>query len=253
MERDFRVSVVRKNKLIEADTGIIMSNQTVVTEGRRQFIKRALIFSASVQLLVGTNSSCQAQNERRARQNTIVGGGCDGCEGIYEGMPQGLSWQTLIASASEPGERMVMSGVIYKADGKTPAPDVILYVYHTDAKGYYSPAPDATGNARRHGHLRGWMKTNAHGEYRFTSIKPAPYPGREFPAHVHPIIKEQGRNEYYIDEYVFDDDPLLTVEKRSRLENRGGSGIVHLTKGDDGSWTGVRNIILGLNIPNYRA
>ena len=32
-------------------------------------------------------------------------------------------------------------------------------------------------------------------------------------------------NEYYIDEFVFDDDVLLTGAKRKALENRGGSGV----------------------------
>jgi protocatechuate 3,4-dioxygenase beta subunit len=100
--------------------------------------------------------------------------------------------------------------------------------------------------------LRGWVKTNESGDYKFTTIKPAPYPSRDNPAHIHPIVKEPDKNEYYIDEYLFDDDPLLTQEKRAKLENRGGSGIIHLVKRDDGLWTGQRNIILGLNIPDYR-
>jgi protocatechuate 3,4-dioxygenase beta subunit len=228
-----------------------MGNKLSRDEGRRQFLKRAPIFAVAIPSLVTLNSSCHAQKNQSASRG-IVGGGCDGCEGIYEGMPQQLSWQTAIASAAEPGERLEISGIIYQVDGKRPAPNVILYAYHTDATGHYSPAPDATNNARRHGHLRGWLKTNASGEYKFTTIKPAPYPNTDNPAHIHPIVKEADKNEYYIDEYVFDDDPLLTQEKRSKLENRGGSGIVRLTKSADGLWTGTRNIILGLNIPNYR-
>ena len=228
-----------------------MGNNLTLDEGRRQFIKRALVLAVALPSVVTLNSSCHAQRKQSASTG-IVGGGCDGCEGIYEGMPQSLGTQTAIASASEPGERMEISGNIYQLDGKTPAPNVILYVYHTDAKGYYSPAPDATGLARRHGHLRGWVKTNESGEYKFTTIKPAPYPSRDNPAHIHPIVKEPDKNEYYIDEYLFDDDPLLTQEKRAKLENRGGSGIVHLVKSGDGVWTGKRNIILGLNIPDYR-
>ncbi|HVG30669.1 MAG TPA: hypothetical protein VM864_13255 [Pyrinomonadaceae bacterium] len=228
-----------------------MDNQQARNENRRQFIKRALISAVAFPSVVALNSSCRAQN-RQSTSTDVVGGGCDGCEGIYEGTPRQLSWQAAMAPASEPGERMEISGIIYQADGKTPAPNVILYVYHTDAKGYYSPAPDATNIARRHGHLRGWLKTNANGGYKFTTIRPAPYPGRDNPAHIHPIVKEPDKNEYYIDEYVFDDDPLLTEEKRSKLENRGGSGIVRLTGSNNGLWTGKRNIILGLNIPHYR-
>ena len=227
-----------------------MNSNPSQCEGRRQFIKRALIFAFAIPSVASLNSSCQAQKKQRTSRG-IVGGGCDGCEGIYEGMPQQLSWQTAIASAPEPGERMEISGIIYQLDQKTPAPNVILYVYHTDAKGYYSPAPDATNLARRHGHLRGWLRTNASGEYKFTTIRPASYPDTDNPAHIHPIVKEPDRNEYYIDEYVFDDDPFLTKEKRAKLENRGGSGIVYLTKSSDNVWTGRRNIILGLNIPDY--
>lgn len=226
-----------------------MNTPSLQSESRRQFVKRALVLAAALPPLVAFDTSCDAQRARSAPK-TLVGGGCDGCEAIYEGMPQELSWQTAIASAAEPGERMEISGTIYQSGGRTPAPGVILYVYHTDANGYYSPAAGANGLARRHGHLRGWMKTGARGEYRFTSIKPAPYPNADNPAHIHPTIKEPDRNEYYIDEYRFDDDPLLTKEKRAGFANRGGSGVIQLAK-VGGVWTGRRDITLGLNIPNY--
>ena len=96
------------------------------------------------------------------------------------------------------------------------------------------------------------MKTNVKGEYKFTTIKPAPYPNGNIPAHIHPIVKEPDKNEYYIDECRFDDDPLQTAQERSKSEDRGGSGIIQLTKREGGIWSGERNIILGLNIPNYR-
>jgi protocatechuate 3,4-dioxygenase beta subunit len=199
-------------------------------------------------LLFVSGLSFQRQNQN----GKIVGGGCDGCEAIYEGMPKSFNWETTIPDAKEPGEPLEISGTIYHADGKTPARDVILYVYHTDAKGYYSPAPGATGLTRRNGHLRGWMKTDGRGRYKFRSVKPAPYPGRNIPAHIHPIVKEPDKNEYYIDEFRFDDDPLLTKEERAKEERRSGSGIIKLTKNQNGIWIGRRDIILGLNIPNYK-
>ncbi|HLV14913.1 MAG TPA: hypothetical protein VKY41_07015 [Xanthomarina sp.] len=39
-------------------------------------------------------------------------------------------------------------------------------------------------------------------------------------------IKEPNKNEYYIDEFVFNDDPKLTQKVRVNLENLGGSGVV---------------------------
>ncbi len=223
------------------------------TENRRQFLARAFTLAA-LSSLAAMTTSCQAQQQtarpRSGRES--VGGGCEGCDLIHESMPRELSWQTAIASASEPGEPMEISGIIYQRDGRTPAGGVILYVYHTDARGYYSPAPETPERARRHGHLRGWVKTNERGQYRFTSIRPAPYPDAQDPAHIHPIIKEPDKNEYWIDEYIFEDDPRLTERERSRRENRGGSGIIRLTK-TEGVWKGRRDITLGLNVPNYPA
>lgn len=227
-----------------------MKRKELTKENRRDFLRRGLLLTA----ISAITASCRAQNRRQsatsAKQLRRVGARCESCEGIYEGMPENLSWQTAIADAKEPGERMEISGVIYKSDGKTPAPDVILYLYHTDAKGFYSPAPDATGNARRHGHLRGWMKTNAKGEYKFTSIRPASYPESRNPQHIHPILKESDTNEYWIDEYVFEDDPFVTKEHRAGLRNAGGSGVIRLTK-QNGVWVGKRDITLGLNVQNY--
>jgi len=210
---------------------------------RRHFIKSASLLVLSFPAAVLT--------AQRSNSRALVGGGCDGCEGIYDGLPKQMHWQTSIAAATEPGEPLEISGVIFKSDGKTPAPDVLLYVYHTDAKGDYSPAPGTTGNARRHGHLRGWMKTNVRGEYKFTTTKPAPYPNGLIPAHIHPVVKEPDKNEYYLDAYHFDGDPLLTAAERARSENRGGSGIIRLSRAA-GTWIGRRDLVLGLNIPNYR-
>ncbi len=170
------------------------------------------------------------------------------CELIFEGMPSRLSWQTTVAPPNEPGEQLIISGTIYKSDRKTPAPGVILYIHHTDNKGYYSPAPNQTQGIR-HGHLRGWMKTDANGRYEFKTIRPVAYPDRSEPQHIHPIISEPGKGYYWIDDFLFDDDPLL--KNRNSKQPRGGNGIISLTKNEKGVWTGKRDIILGLNIPNY--
>ncbi len=62
------------------------------------------------------------------------------------------------------------------------------------------------------------------------------------------VIKEPGFTEYYIDDFLFEGDPELSIEVRSKLENRGGSGIIE-PRVIDGLLTMERDIILGLNIP----
>lgn len=76
------------------------------------------------------------------------------------------------------------------------------------------------------------------------------YPDGSEPEHIHVTVKEPDKNEYYLDEYLFDDDPLLTHGKRKHLENRGGSGIMQPKRGN-GILTVERNITLGLHIPDY--
>ena len=180
-----------------------------------------------------------------------VGGGCDGCDLMYEGTPAKMSNTTYLPGWSEGDKKMIVEGTVYHKDKRTVASNVIVYLYHTDSDGHYSPAPGQV-NGKRHGHIRGWIKTGSDGRYKFYTTMPAAYPERNNPAHIHPVIKEPGINEYYIDEYQFDDDPLLTTQLRNKAENRGGNGIVKLTKNSDGLLVCKRDIILGLNIPNYR-
>jgi protocatechuate 3,4-dioxygenase beta subunit len=87
------------------------------------------------------------------------------------------------------------------------------------------------------------MRTNAVGHYEFRTIKPAPYPGRNNPAHIHAFVSGPGYPEYWIDEFLFEGDPFITQEIRSKLLGEGSfSSILKLTRGDDGVLRGVRDI-----------
>lgn len=205
-------------------------------------------------VLLFVSAGCGQSTDQSPAKNSSqhVGGPCEGCEAIFELAPSfdKLSWIDTLPDFNEPGPKLVISGVIYKADGATPAPNVILYVYHTDQTGHYSPKEGQTGWARRNGYIRGWMKTNAKGEYKFYTLKPGHYPGTNIPAHIHPIIKEPGKNEYWIDEYLFDDDKFLTSSERKKQLGYGGNGIMALEE-KNGMLYGERNIYLGRNIPDY--
>lgn len=233
-------------------------NKAPDNETRRSFLKRASLFAVALPagLLINCVPPARTQPApgvgSRAEAGRRIGGYCEVCEGMYDGMPAELNWETRIADASEPGEPMEASGRIYQPDGRTPAPGVILYAYHTDERGIYPPVQGATGEGRRQGRLRAWVKTNAKGEYKFHTIKPASYPNRNIPSHVHLIVKEAGKNEYYIDDIEFDDDRFLTEQERARRRKAGGSGIVRLSRSAGGVWLAKRDIILGLNVENYR-
>jgi len=144
---------------------------------------------------------------------------------------------------SEPGEPMIISGVVYLPDGKTPAKGAILSVWHTDAKGFYITGGGGAGEL--HPRIHGRMKTRADGKYEFRTIKPAPYPGHTSPAHVHGHISAPGFPEYPII-YYFEGDDLITEQNRSELNNHYGGtpSIITLKKDSNGKLTGHRDIIL---------
>jgi protocatechuate 3,4-dioxygenase beta subunit len=154
-----------------------------------------------------------------------------------------LSWSTRIAPENEPGEPLVMRGTIFQEDGKTPAKDVILYVYHTNDHGIYPRTTPDDGTPRwRHGTLRGSMKTGEDGRYEFRTIRPARYPTNSAPAHIHATITAPGIPEYRIDDFLFEGDPLLTEDAR-RGHGRGGfPHVIRLTRDADGVWQGTRDI-----------
>lgn len=203
-------------------------------------------------LLVGCKQKSNSQQPAQPAKHVFVGGGCEGCEAVFESpVPfEQLNETDTLPGFDEPGQKLLVEGVIYKPDGQTPAPGVVLYVYHTSTRGLYESRAGSQGWAKRHGDRRGWVKTNERGEYRFYTVKPASYPNTRNPAHIHPTIKEPGLNEYYIDEFVFDDDPLLVKSERDKMENRGGNGILKTTL-VNGMLVAKHDIILGLNIPNY--
>jgi protocatechuate 3,4-dioxygenase beta subunit len=57
-------------------------------------------------------------------------------------------------------------------------------------------------------------------------------------------VKEPGRQEYWIDEVLFTDDPRLTEAHRTNAGDRGGSGIITPVRDASGLWTARRDIVL---------
>src|SRR4249920_3048343 len=75
-----------------------------------------------------------------------------------------------LVSGDEPGESMIISGTIYLPDGKTPAKEVILALWQTDAEGNYIKSGGGAGE--EHPRIHGRLETGADGKYEFRTIKP---------------------------------------------------------------------------------
>lgn len=179
------------------------------------------------------------------QHSVLVGGPCEGCEAVFEFGAQPLSAVDTLPEFDQSATKLKVTGTIYRPDGRTPAEGIILYIYHTNAQGVYPRRGDETGWGRRHGYLRGWIRTEADGRYTFYTQKPGSYSRN--PAHIHPIILEPDGKYYYLSEYVFEGDPNL---ENGRGNGRGGSGVVTLRR-RNGLLVAERDIVLGLNVPGY--
>lgn len=189
----------------------------------------ALLFSAAYSQQPSL-SDCEADNENIA------------C--CFIGMPAHLSSSVTIADQNEPGKRMVIRGVVTQRDGKTPFPNIVLYAYHTNAKGIYPKRGSEKGIRKWHGYLHGWLKTDSLGRYEIRSIRPEPYPSWDTPAHLHIVVKEPNGTMYYINDIVFADDPFVNERFVASLRDTKDKGIVTLKRNPDGVLEGMRTIVL---------
>lgn len=166
---------------------------------------------------------------------------CEWC-GASEAPPH-LTSHMRIAAENELGERIQVTGCIVDNTGK-PAAGVLLYAYHTNHTGLYEQKGNETGNGKRHGYLRGWLRTGADGCYRIDTVRPASYPGRKDPAHIHATLTPPGAAEYYIDNFLFAGDPKISEAMRARAKATGDQNILSLKQDEQGVWHGQRNLRL---------
>jgi len=186
-------------------------------------------------LIVAAVAIAQVSQDPKYPSTLSGGAPCGSCH-----EPESLSWKTVIPSPNEPGEPIVITGRIFKADGKTPAEGMVLWVYHTDRTGYYNAQDDAS-----HPRLNGWMKIGADGKYEFRTIRPGAYPHRSTPAHIHAHVYGPGFSERSIDDYWFKDDPRINEkELKQQADNGGHPVVVEVKRGSDGVWRGERDIVL---------
>jgi len=231
------------NKSLRSPCTNLGSTTKAMLQPRRLFL---LTILASLLASCQGQSTGPTQNKGKAR----VGGGCEGCELMYVGMPKEISSTHTSPGWKDGKQKLLLTGKVFKPDGRTPAPNVVIYYWHTDSQGLYSSDTQTPGPAKPHGRLRGWVKSDKDGNYTIRTSRPAAYPNDVIPQHIHLSIKEPEINEYYADLY-FDDDPLYLGHKKKYGQlDRAGTEILRVLLDKDVQ-VAEHNIIVGLNIPDY--
>lgn len=143
-----------------------------------------------------------------------------------------------IATSADKSELILISGTVFANDGKTAAPNTLIYLYHTDIHGIYG-----RGDEHRHGRYRAWLLTDREGKYSFETIRPASYPDSTQSAHIHMTVTTATQKEDWIDSILFEGDSFIS-ERERRVEKGGYSGIVKLEKNAAGMLSATRDIKL---------
>jgi hypothetical protein len=211
------------------------------TETRRVFLARAGMTAAALPLLIGCRDQILAGEKPTILDRLKANAKPRGAEAMGAiDVPDTVSWRTDFGVKPDDGEAMIISGTVYKADGKTVAPNTLIYFYHTDKHGIYGRE-----GQHKHGRFRGWMLTDAQGRYEIASVRPASYPNSVQSQHIHMTITTLDAREDWYDSILFEGDRFLTDRERRMPPSRGGfNPIVTLRSGRDGIAHAVRDIRL---------
>ena len=179
-------------------------------EERRGFLKSLCVFAVSYAAVPAGLACSSRQAEAQAQQPSAID----------------------IVTAQEPGTRIHISGTIFDPNGK-PVPGVKMFLYHTDATGYYSRPVNNPRQAR----LRGTLWSNASGQYSFKTIKPVHYGDVSSPPpmHIHVHLQAPDGPEHWVESFYFQDDPRLRIENPTRQRELGRfANIISLASSDNG-------------------
>jgi protocatechuate 3,4-dioxygenase beta subunit len=88
------------------------------------------------------------------------------------------------------------------------APGVVLYVYQTGVDGLYQ------GAGERVPRIRGYVKSDAQGRFRYRTIRPGSYPNSRIPAHIHTQLWGGGYEPQWNRDVNFVDDPYVSESEK---------------------------------------
>lgn len=144
------------------------------------------------------------------------------------------------------GTPIVLKGVIFKEDGKTPINNALVEIWHCDDNEVYDNSSDEYK-------YRGGQKTKTNGKYEFKSILPPPYkadPEDETswrPAHIHMRVSVANQQDL-ITQLYFKGGKYVETDKwasHPKAVNR----ILPISKKNSGESEIIFNVIMSKEIP----
>lgn len=123
---------------------------------------------------------------------------------------------------SRRGEPLVLTGLVYAPDCRTPLAGATVTAWHTDAAGHYGPGSACC-------YLTGVVRTDSAGRYTFDTIVPGRYAeANPPPRHIHLAVGHpQARNLFT--EMVFAGDPGVAAGDPLAVTPTTAGGVQRIT------------------------
>lgn len=213
---------------------------------RRSFLARMGRWSATAAGLavVGCGDPGDVATLDGGLDGDVDGRGCAPTRGDVLGPfhRPGAPSRMMIASATEPGDRLALGGQLLSDDCVTPLVGATLDVWQADASGaYHEPT---AGEPFR---LRGQVTTAGDGTWMIDTVRPGNYqtaPGAWRPAHIHVIVSASGHRTLTTQLYFAGDRFLPPNDSCAGCGSDDPARIVALTTGSGGALRGELQMIL---------
>jgi protocatechuate 3,4-dioxygenase beta subunit len=158
----------------------------------------------------------------------------------------GAPLRTNLRLANSNGTPVVLKGIVFKENSKTPISNALVEIWHCDEHEVYDNASDDYN-------YRGAQKTRGDGKYEFKTILPVPYkadPKDEAswrPAHIHMRVSVPNQQDL-VTQLYFKDGTYVDTDKWSsspQAVNR----ILNITRNESGESEIAFNVTMSKEIP----
>ena len=160
---------------------------------------------------------------------------------IYDRSEDLLSNTDTIPDYRSQTNKLKLTGTIYMSDGVTPASDVVLFIEQPNEAGDFELRK--TGDSRYVFH-RSWVKTDADGNYTIYTFIPGNDRRYNQLQQIFPIVKAPSKEEYELESFLFDEDPLLSKRCRKIIKKKSDETRILKLKKEDGIFVAQKDIIL---------
>ena len=140
------------------------------------------------------------------------------------------TWQARIAPDTAQGQPMRISGTVYESDGKTPARNVLMYFYHTNAQGRYAKLGT---EPRLQSCLVAWLQPGVAKDQRKGAVSANHHPARPIPrpeySGPHSFLRKSPHPEN-----------LLLPQRLCLCRRPAGDGLLLVSNGNGGGVSALR-------------